>query len=189
MAVRRATEARRGGAGGAGASSAGESAKRPSPAPAALDDTDRRIIAELAADSSVSVPKMSKRVGITANAAYARIEKLRRRGVIRRYSIAVDGKHLGYGVKAMLGVNMDIRRRDGVIDELMAIPEVSEVAEVTGRFDMLVTVHARSLDDMHRIVYGRVGRIAGILSSESFLQMRSRDKAMPYMQSGEVAAP
>lgn len=158
------------------------------PAPAALDETDRRIIAELAADSSVSIPKMSKRIGVTANAAYSRIEKLRGRGVIRRYSIAVDGRYLGYGVKAMLGVNMDIKRRDGVIDELMSIPEVAEVAEVTGRFDILVTVHARSLDDMHRIVYGRVGRIAGILSSESFLQMRSRDKAMPYMQSGEGAA-
>ncbi len=175
---------------GDGATAGGrESERKPSAAPATLDDTDRRIIAELAADSSVSIPKMSKRVGITANAAYARIEKLRRRGVIRRYSIAVDGRHLGYGVKAMLGVNMDIKRRDGVIDELMDIPEVAEVAEVTGRFDMLVTVHARSLDDMHRIVYGRVGRIAGILSSESFLQMRSRDKAMPYMQSGEGAAP
>ena len=183
MAGRRASVSKEAEAGGR------ESARRPAAAPAVLDDTDRRIIAELAADSSVSIPKMSKRVGITANAAYARIEKLKRRGVIRRYSIAVDGRHLGYGVKAMLGVNMDIKRRDGVIDELMAIPEVAEVAEVTGRFDMLVTVHARSLDDMHRIVYGRVGRIAGILSSESFLQMRSRDKAMPYMQSGEGAAP
>lgn len=176
---------RRSGAAGKGGAAADEA--RPEP-PAALDDTDRRIIAELAADSSVSVPKMSKRIGVTANAAYARIDKLRRRGVIRRYSISIDGRHLGYGVKAMLGVNMDIKRRDGVIDELMAIPEVTEVSEVTGRFDMLVTVHARSLDDMHRIVYGRVGRIAGILSSESFLQMRSRDKAMPYMQSGEGGA-
>ena len=173
-----------------GKSAADRESEKPLPAaPAALDDTDRRIIAELAADSSVSIPKMSKRIGITANAAYSRIEKLRRRGVIRRYSIAVDGRHLGYGVKAMLGVNMDIKRRDGIIDDLMAIPEVGEVAEVTGRFDILVTVHARSLDDMHRIVYGRVGRIAGILSSESFLQMRSRDKAMPYMQSGEGGAP
>lgn len=173
-----------------GRSAADKEAEKPLPAaPAPLDDTDRRIIAELAADSSVSIPKMSKRIGVTANAAYARIEKLRRRGVIRRYSIAVDGRHLGYGVKAMLGVNVDIKRRDGIIDDLMDVPEVAEVAEVTGRFDILVTVHARSLDDMHRIVYGRIGRIAGILSSESFLQMRSRDKAMPYMQSGEGGAP
>lgn len=162
---------------------------QPLPPPPGLDDTDRRIIAELAADSSVSVPKMSRRVGASANAVYARIEKLRRSGIIRRYSIVVDGRHLGYGIKAMLGVNMDIKRRAGIIEALMGIPEVAEVAEVTGRFDMLVTIYARSLEDMHRIVYGRIGRIGGILSSESFLQIKSQDKAMPYMPSGKVAAP
>lgn len=156
----------------------GKSAPEPT-----LDETDRRIIIELAADSSVSVPKLSKKVGVSTNAAYARIDKLRRRGIIRRYSIAVDGRHMGYGVKAVLGINMDIKRRGAVVDSLMDLPEVSEVAEVTGRFDLLVTLHARSLEDMHRIVYGRVGRIAGILSSESFLQMKSRDKAMSYMPS------
>lgn len=164
-------------------------AGKPGQGPASLDDMDRRIIAELAADSSVSVPKMSKRVGVSANAVYARIEKLRRAGIIRRYSIVVDGKHLGYGVKAMLGVNMDIKLRPGIVEALMGIPEVAEVAEVTGRFDMLVTIYARSLEDMHRVVYGRIGRIRGILSSESFLQMKSHDKAMPYMPSGEGAAP
>ena len=172
-----------------GRGAAAKKAERPMPPPPSLDDMDRRIIAELAADSSASVPKMSKRIGASANAVYARIEKLRRSGIIRRYSIVVDGRHLGYGVKAVLGASMDIKRRAGIIEALMDIPEVSEVAEVTGRFDMLVTIHARSLEDMHRVVYGRIGRIEGILSSESFLQMRSQDKAMPYMPSGKGAAP
>ena len=181
MAARRARKGR---------GAAARKAERPLPPPLpTLDDMDRRIVAELAADSSVSVPKLSKRVGASANAVYARIEKLRRGGIIRRYSIVVDSRHLGYGVKAVLGASMDIRRRAKIIEALMDIPEVSEVAEVTGRFDMLVTVHARSLEDMHRIVYGRIGCIEGILSSESFLQMKSQDKAIPYMPSGEGAAP
>ena len=36
---------------------------------------------------------------------------------------------------------------------------------------------------MHKIVSERIGRIEGIQSSESFIEMKSRMKAMPYMPS------
>ena len=39
--------------------------------------------------------------------------------------------------------------RDNVLSEIFKISEVREVAEVTGRFDILVTMTARSLDEMH----------------------------------------
>ena len=61
--------------------------------------------------------------------------------------------------------------------------EWREVAEVTGRFDILVTMYSKSLDQMHKMVSERIGRIEGIQSSESFIEMKSRAKAMPYMPS------
>ena len=57
------------------------------------------------------------------------------------------------------------------------------MAEVTGRFDILVTMYSKSLDQMHKMVSERIGRIEGIQSSESFIEMKSRMKAMPYMPS------
>ena len=58
-----------------------------------------------------------------------------------------------------------------------------EVAEVTGRFDILVTMYSKSLDQMHKMVSENIGRIEGVQSSESFIEMKSRRKAMPYMPS------
>ena len=52
---------------------------------------------------------------------------------------------------------MDSKLRDNVLKELFKIPEVREVAEVTGRFDILVTMTARSLDEMHQIISEKVG--------------------------------
>ena len=76
-----------------------------------------------------------------------------------------------------------IKKRDHIIKELFKIEGVREVAEVTGRFDILITMYAKSLDQMHKMVSEQIGRIEGIQSSESFIEMKSREKAMPYMPS------
>jgi len=78
---------------------------------------------------------------------------------------------------------MDTKKRDHIIIELFKIEGVREVAEVTGRFDILVTMYSKSLDQMHKMVSEQIGRIEGIQSSESFIEMKSRQKAMPYMPS------
>ena len=78
---------------------------------------------------------------------------------------------------------MDTKKRDHIIKELFKIEGVREVAEVTGRFDILVTMYTKSLDQMHKMVSEQIGRIEGIQSSESFIEMKSRQKAMPYMPS------
>lgn len=107
------------------------------------------------------------------------------RKLIERFTIVVNDYELGYKVKALTGINMDTKRRDHIIAELFKIDGVREVAEVTGRFDILVTMYSKSLDQMHKIVSERIGRIQGVQSSESFIEMKSREKAMPYIPSKE----
>ena len=78
---------------------------------------------------------------------------------------------------------MDSKKRDHVIEELFKIDGVREIAEVTGRFDILVTMYSKSLEQMHKIVSEKIGRIDGVQSSESFIEMKSRTKIMPYVSS------
>ena len=47
---------------------------------------------------------------------------------------------------------MDSKQRDNIIQELFKIPGVREVSEVTGRFDILVTMYAENLNEMYKIV-------------------------------------
>lgn len=114
---------------------------------------------------------------------YSRIKRLVKRKLIERFTIVVNDEELGYTVKAVAGINMDTKQRNHIIEELFKIDGVREVAEVTGRFDILVTIYSKSLDQMHKMVSEKIGRIDGIQSSESFIEMKSRMKAMPYMPS------
>ncbi|KAG2476390.1 MAG: Lrp/AsnC family transcriptional regulator [Nitrosopumilales archaeon] len=153
---------------------------------AKIDDLDLTILSELSADASISVPKLSQKIKVNPSVVYSRIKRLVTRKLIQRFTIVVNDTELGFQVKALAGINMDSKKRDGVIDALFKIEGVREIAEVTGRFDILVTLYARSLDEMHRIVSENIGKIDGVLSSESFIEMKTREKAMPYMPSKQV---
>jgi len=146
-----------------------------------VDKIDQKILSELSKDSSISIPKLSEKINVNSSVVYSRIKRLVKKKLIERFTIEVNNKELGYGVKSLTGINMDSKQRDNIIQELFKIPGVREVSEVTGRFDILVTMYAENLSEMYRIVSDNIGKIDGIIGSESFIEMKTRTKQMPYM--------
>ena len=146
-----------------------------------IDDLDLKILTELSNDASVSIPKLSEKINENSSVVYSRINRLVKKKLIERFTIDVNNKELGYTVKSLTGINMDAKQRSVVIEELFKIPGVREVSEVTGRFDILVTMYAKDLSEMHRLISEKIGKITGIIGSESFIEMKTRTKQMPYM--------
>jgi Lrp/AsnC family transcriptional regulator for asnA, asnC and gidA len=134
------------------------------------------ILSELSKDASISVPKLAKKLGINASVIYSRIKRLVKRGVIKRFTIVINDEALGINVRAVIGINMDPKNRQTVRQELMNIPEIRSIAEVSGRFDILITVGAKNLEDLHGIVMDKIGEIQGITNTETFVEMQRYDK-------------
>ena len=146
-----------------------------------MDKIDQKILSELSKDSSISIPNLAEKINVNSSVVYSRIKRLVKKKLIERFTIEVNNKELGYGVKSLTGINMDSKKRDNIIQELFKISGVREVAEVTGRFDILVTMYAENLSEMYRVVSDNIGKIDGIIGSESFIEMKTRTKQMPYM--------
>ena len=146
-----------------------------------MDKTDLKILSELSNDSSISIPKLSEKINVNTSVVYSRIKRLVKTKLIKKFTIDVNDKELGYTVKSLTGINMDSKQRDVVIEELFKIPGVREISEVTGRFDILVIMFAKNLPEMHRLISEEICKIQGIVSSESFIEMKRRKKQMPYM--------
>jgi len=140
-----------------------------------------KILSELSNDSSISIPHLSKKINVNSSVVYSRIKRLIKRKLIERFTIEINNKELGYTVKSLTGINMDSKKRDNIIEELFKIREVREISEVTGRFDILVTMYARNLENMHQLVSEQIGKIQGIVGSESFIEMKTQTKQMPFM--------
>lgn len=131
-------------------------------------------------DASISIPKLSEKIKVNPSVVYSRIKRLTKKNLIERFTIIVNDKELGYGVKSLTGLNMDSKYRDSIIEELFKIKGVREISEVTGRFDIIVTMYAQNLSEMHKLISEGIGRIQGVLASESFIEMKRRTKTMPY---------
>ena len=146
-----------------------------------MDKIDQKILSELSKDSSISIPKLAEKINVNSSVVYSRIKRLVKSKLIKKFTIDVNDKELGYAVKSLTGINMDSKQRDSIIQELFKISGVREVSEVTGRFDILVTMYAENLSEMYRIVSDNIGKIDGIIGSESFIEMKRRKKQMPYV--------
>ena len=148
---------------------------------AKVDNLDLKILSELSDDAAISIPKLSKKIDVNTSVVYSRIKRLLKRKMIERYTIEINDKELGYTVKSFTGINIDSKQRDNVINGLFEINGVREISEVTGRFDILITMHAKNLAEMHRLISEGIGKIQGIMGSESFVEMKRRKKQTPYM--------
>ena len=136
-----------------------------------LDDLDMKILSALYRDASVSVPDLSKQLGINLSVAYSRIKRLQRRGVIDRFTILVNEEKLGMPASAIAGLNIDPKQRESVMTELSKVESLRLIREVTGRFDIVANLRGRSLDELHKAVYDVIGRIPGVLHAEIFMEV------------------
>lgn len=147
-----------------------------------IDDIDLKILAELQRDASISVPKLSKKINANSSVVYSRIKRLTKKQLIKRFTIEVNDGALGYTVSAMIGMNIDSKVREQILDEMLQMDSIRDIYEVTGRFDLLIKVKAKSLEELHETVSAKIGRLNGVLHSETFIEMGRRDKNAEYPQ-------
>jgi Lrp/AsnC family transcriptional regulator for asnA, asnC and gidA len=146
-----------------------------------FDELDMRILSELTKDASISVPHLSKNLNVNASVLYSRIKRLAKRNLIKKFTVIVNEGMLGINVKATVGINRDPKLKDSIHSELLKIPEIRSLSEVTGRFDMMIVVNARTLEELHNVVIERVGKIEGIQNTETFVEMQRTEKEPVYV--------
>ena len=146
-----------------------------------FDDLDLKLLSELKKDSSISVPILSKKLGTNSSVIYSRIKRLIKKKLIKKYTIEIDDLQLGYEVKASVGINRDPKFKEEIQRSLLDTPEVAEICEITGRFDIIIKVLAEDLEQLHTIIIDKIGKIEGIQNTETFVELEKTDKAPIYL--------
>jgi Lrp/AsnC family leucine-responsive transcriptional regulator len=115
---------------------------------ALFDETDRRIIGELAADGRASFAELGRRVNLSPPAVAERVQRLERRGVITGYRAEIDPRAIGYPLTAIVRVK-PARGQLARIPELAAsIPQVGECHRITGEDCFFLRIHLGSIDEL-----------------------------------------
>ena len=145
------------------------------------DELDMKLLYELTKDANISVPNLSKKLGINSSVLYSRIKRLNKKKLIKKFTIVIDDSLLGIGVKASVGINRDPKFKESIHKAMMATPEVASISEVTGRFDIIVRVYAQNLESLHSVVIEKIGKIDGIQNTETFVELQKTDKDPVYL--------
>ncbi|QTE29244.1 Lrp/AsnC family transcriptional regulator [Pengzhenrongella sicca] len=160
-----------------------------------MDAIDDAILRELTADARLPFRELGRRVGLSANAAAARVRRLVDAGVIRGFTVLTAGtaRPLRAGgpggasgpsgtdaaaSAAGLEVFVDLRLRPDVSAEDFAaarssgaFPEILDAVHVTGGYDYLVHAVVRDAAALDRLVR-RLKRDAGVAQSLTRLALR-----------------
>ena len=127
----------------------------PTKASAALDATDRRIVAELVADGRLTNAALAARVGVAESTCIHRVRALRSSGVITGFHADVDLARLGLPLQAVIKVRLGSHNRDLVARfhaVLAQIPGALRILHVGGEDDYLVHVAVGSAQELRDLV-------------------------------------
>ncbi len=141
-----------------------------------MDTLDDAILRELTADARLPYRELGARVGLSPNAAAARVRRLRQDGTIRGFTVVTATSppaRPGSGLE----VFVEVRLADGTTNESFAaaidrgFPQVLDAVHVTGSYDYLlhaVVADPSALDQLVR----RLKREAG--AGQTFTRLALR---------------
>ncbi len=136
-----------------------------------VHDLELRLIRLLQDSPRASYAQIARELGVSESTARRRVESLIESKIVTPAMI-LDISKLGYTTSAFIGLGVDLALMDAVAERLAGFPEVTLVAETTGRYDLIIFVVAPSLDGLTRFVRGHLASIEGVQDTETFVTPR-----------------
>lgn len=130
-----------------------------------LDDADRRILAQMQQDCSLSTAELAERVGLSQSPCWRRVQRLRAEGVIRAEVALLDRGKLGLKTQIFAQVKLSAQGRqhlDEFADAIRRFPEVLECWVLMGPVDFLLRVVAPDVESYERFFFEKLSRVPGI---------------------------
>lgn len=123
---------------------------------------------------------------MSPGAVSQRIERLEQQGVITGYHAAIDPAHLGFRIRALIGLQITQGRTAvETMEQLSAIPEVRSVWLVTGQWDFVVELQVRDHEHLRRALLDEVWRLPIFRHSETMVVLDRAERAASWF----AAAP
>lgn len=139
-----------------------------------IDETDRRILAELQRDASQSLDVIAGKVNSSKTPVWNRIRKLREAGVIGPSTVHVAPEPLGFEACFFVLVRTSEHEagwQEDFLRVLKARPEVLEAHRLAGEIDYILKVrvpNARAYDEFYQALISEVKifNVTALLSME-----------------------
>ena len=144
-----------------------------------IDEKDKKILEILQENSSLSSYKISKKTLIPVTTVNNRIKKLKKLGVIKKFTVDIDKSKLGFSLVAyiLLTVSLEELKQEGMkIKDLMRIiknnPLVESVDNVTGDIDIVVEMQVRDINELNDYLANTLSYYNGVEKTRTALVLK-----------------
>jgi len=108
-----------------------------------MDAIDRKILAVVQEDASLSVAEIGHRVGLSSTPCWKRLQRLEADGVILRRVALIDPEKIGLGITVFVSIETGDHSQDWLkkfAETVGAMPEVMEFYRMAGDVDYMLRV-------------------------------------------------
>ena len=108
-----------------------------------MDAIDRKILAVVQEDASLSVAEIGQRVGLSSTPCWKRLQRLEADGVIMRRVALIDSEKIGLGITVFVSIETGDHSQDWLkrfAETVSAMPEVMEFYRMAGDVDYMLRV-------------------------------------------------
>jgi DNA-binding Lrp family transcriptional regulator len=119
-----------------------------------IDKIDLEIINILKEDSRKPLEEISKALGISKSTIYYRINRLINKGIIKKFSIVLDNKKLGYEISALSCIHIKFKQAsiEDIGKKLTKISGIESVYSTLGEMDFFVTIVSKNKDSLRETI-------------------------------------
>lgn len=141
-----------------------------------LDRIDRRILAELQRDSSISNLDLAEKVGLSPSPCARRVRQLQDAGIIDRQVTLLDQEALGLPLTIYVQVSLT-NQATGILEnferQILSFDEVMECALITGSdADYLLKVVMPDMAYYEHFLLKKLNQIDGVASIRTSFSLR-----------------
>jgi len=142
--------------------------------PILLDYINCRILDVLSKNSALPFVELAKQIGISDATIHTRVRKLLTLGIIKKFTICVDNDLLGYDHLAFINLKIEKGRTEETTTNLMEIDEILEIHEIYDKFDLLIKIRSKNLDNLRDIIVNKILSINYVKETELMTVLRTR---------------
>ncbi len=136
-----------------------------------LDRVDKELLKILQENADLTYAELGRMLGISPSTVYMRVKRLKEKGIIKRIIAEVNSEILGYKLRSLIFLTVDVKKYNKVIEELSKLPQVKVIYDITGEWTFALEVLAKDHIELSDLL-DRIGSIDGVQQTSTAVVLR-----------------
>ncbi len=143
---------------------------------AILDEKDKKVLEMLKEHADWTTRIIAKKTNLPITTVHNRIKKLRKEGIIKKYTIETDNKklHKNFVAYVLISANIQTLKQKhktqlDLAKELRKFWFIERVDIVSGGTDLVAIIRVKDVDEFNDVLLGKMQLIEGIEKTQSLI--------------------